>query len=231
MKKNFLVVLLMVIIIIGAPTILYLVMYKMNIQFLHDGNNSDWVSFWGGYLGAIFGIFGAVFLSNKDRKEQKSQESQFLIVSLYLEKMEKLQEILFNIEILNEELGNRIMDFDYTSVDDQDEMLKIKHDITNYFHLIRIEIVRTKTLYSYFSGNDSYLIEMSQSFSQLVKEGTEIIFSDEINVIELNLILDTFKNKLEIAQDDVTREITLKLIAIQNNYAETKEFLKEEKNE
>lgn len=227
MKKKIFVSLLIATIIMGAPAILYLVMYKMDIQFLHDGVESDWVSFWGGYLGAIFGIFGAVFLSNKDRKEQKSQEAQFLIVSLYLEKMEKLQEILFNIEILNEELGNRIMDFDYTSVDDQDEMLKIKYDITNYFHLIRIEIVRTKTLYSYFSGNDSYLIEMSQSYSQLVEQVTKIIYSDKINVIELNLILDMFKNKLEIAQDDVTREITLKLIAIQNNYAETKEFLKE----
>lgn len=231
MKKKALVFLLMAIIIMGAPAILYLVMYKMNIQFLHDGNDGDWVSFWGGYLGAIFGIFGAVFLSNKDRKDQKAQESQFLIVSLYLEKMEKLQEILFNIEILNEELGNKIMDFDYTSRDDQNQMLKIKSDITNCFHLIRVEIIRTRTLYSYFSGNDSYLIEMNQSFSQLVKDGTKIIFSNKIDVIELNLILDVFKNKLEIAQDEVTREITLKLIAIQNNYAETNEFLKQEEND
>lgn len=86
-----------ILVMAAAPILLYIGLYKLDIGWFSKGENGDWLGFWGGYLGAIFGIIGAVLLSRMERLNDREQQSQFLVVTLYIEKWKNSLSIFWKL--------------------------------------------------------------------------------------------------------------------------------------
>lgn len=183
--------------------------------------------FLGGYLGAIFGIIGAVLLSRMERLNDREQQSQFLVVTLYIEKMEKLLEYLLEIEAFCGDIYQDIIELEKNYRSDSNEEQIAIEKIFDDNKEVQKKILKIKTLYSYFSGNDTYLIKVNQAFSEFVEQYREYVMRRDTETEKIYNALDNFEVKLNDAQAFATREITLKLIAIQSTYADPKEFVNE----
>lgn len=68
---------------------------------------------------------------------------------------------------------------------------------------------------------------MNQAFSEFVEQYREYVMRRDTETEKIYNALDNFEVKLNDAQAFATREITLKLIAIQSTYADPKEFVNE----
>lgn len=215
--------------IILVPVILYIMMYKMDITFFREGENSDWLGFWGGYLGAIFGIFGAVFLSRREVTNQKEQQAQFLVITLYLEKMEKIQEYLYEIEAQCGDIYSSLIDLQTSYLSNTEDEQKLTRNLFEELKVVQQKLIKFKTLYSYFSGSDEVFINMNYSFKDLMSSYTELVMRRDLDIEKVYQSLDNFEQKVGVVQSFVTREITLKLIAVQSNYANPEDFVVDKK--
>lgn len=216
-----------ILVMAAAPILLYIGLYKLDIGWFSKGENGDWLGFWGGYLGAIFGIIGAVLLSRMERLNDREQQSQFLVVTLYIEKMEKLLEYLLEIEAFCGDIYQDIIELEKNYRSDSNEEQIAIEKIFDDNKEVQKKILKIKTLYSYFSGNDTYLIKVNQAFSEFVEQYREYVMRRDTETEKIYNALDNFEVKLNDAQAFATREITLKLIAIQSTYADPKEFVNE----
>lgn len=50
--------------------------YALSVIPLFPSGNNDWAGFWGGYLGSIMGILGAILIMQKTSKEEKNNNKK-----------------------------------------------------------------------------------------------------------------------------------------------------------
>lgn len=67
---------------------------KANVSKLSGGNGGDWLQFWGTYLGVIFSGSLALYISYKDKKQERRNK----IISLYLEDLRNINQELSSLD-------------------------------------------------------------------------------------------------------------------------------------
>lgn len=186
-----------------------------------EGDAGAWLGYWGGIIGSVVGIVSAVYLSQREQSRSREKEAQFLIVSLYLEKMELVQTILVQAGELKDEF-----EFEFNSLADDlpaDEVYRL-------FNLLRDHnktVSRVKTYYSYFSGNDYVFINLFDEFKRLISLYSAYTLHKGTTRDEVEKVFEQYATKYDEVQDMVTKEITMTLITIQSNYANPKDFVKD----
>lgn len=106
-------------IVIVIPGVLAWIIPLVNISWL-AGDNSDWISFWGGYLGSILAVLYAFYTSKKQAEkakfevEERIEETRKAELRAYHEKgkldkifeiQEELSEMFFTINQFLEKYG------------------------------------------------------------------------------------------------------------------------------
>lgn len=185
------------------------------------GDSGAWLGYWGGIIGSVVGIASAVYLSQREQIRSREKESQFLIVSLYLEKMELVQTILVDAGELKDDF-----DFDFKSLDDDlpsGEVYRLFNLLKDHYKMV----ARVKTYYSYFSGNDHVFINLFDEFEMLITLYSTYTLHKRTTKEEFERAFEQYTSKYDEVQGMVTKEITMTLIAIQSNYANPKDFVKD----
>lgn len=202
-KDNWKVLLLGVIgVLIVVP---FLTQLLINFETNSKGSDDGWLGFWGGYLGAIIGVAGAIFVvqiqlneENKSREVEKVDNTFFNLLSLHneqkntLTKKSTFEEIYsrFN-EALKEQLLKEGLDFFYSQ---SDLIIGVLRDIIKGYR-------------SYIEANEKKLSPESLSRWEKRKKG-EFSFDDDLNPNDSDLF-DTLStslnniNEIEQLQDSI----------------------------
>lgn len=186
-----------------------------------EGDSEAWLGYWGGIIGSVVGIASAVYLSQREQIRSREKESQFLIASLYLEKMELVQTILVDAGELKDDF-----DLEFNSLDDDlpaDEVYQLFNLLRDHSRMV----ARVKTYYSYFSGNDYVFINLFDEFKRLISLYSAYTLHKGTTREEVESAFEQYTSKYDEVQDMVTKEITMTLIKIQSNYANPKDFVKD----
>lgn len=124
MKKTFTIIgliLLVTLIILSVPSAVSILM-EWSWMDIGTQKAESWMSFWGGYLGAILGIVGAITATTI---QIKSQTGQIVMAAEKNDELErKRMQLTFIIE-KNTQLYEKI--------------LKIKHEYENYFYEVELQ--------------------------------------------------------------------------------------------
>lgn len=113
------------IVLIGIP-ILLVSLLDAEIFSYASGEVESWITFWGSYIGAIFGASAVYFVSRFQIKKQYEQQikaieienthstkremKQFYLTNK-LNKIEEMQEILNNLNVITIDFNNELVEF------------------------------------------------------------------------------------------------------------------------
>lgn len=158
----------------------------INIETNSKGSDDGWLGFWGGYLGAIIGVAGAIFVvqiqlneENKSREAEKVDNTFFNLLLLHNEQKNALtKKSVFEKVYLNfnEELKKQLLEEGLVIFYSQDDLI--------------IEILRDiiKGYKDYIEDNEEKLSpEFSSRWEKRKKEGP---FSDSYTNTEDSILYD-----------------------------------------
>ncbi|WP_165314707.1 hypothetical protein [Weissella sagaensis] len=87
---------MMILVFIGIP-----VLIQLHVEIVYDlakkmtpGNHSDWIQFWGSYLGIIPSGLVAWFVANKQIESSKENDKKNYLENMYLDDLKKLKDIM-----------------------------------------------------------------------------------------------------------------------------------------
>ena len=105
----------------------------INIETNSNGSDDGWLGFWGGYLGSIIGVAGAIFVvqiqlneENKSREAEKVDNTFFNLLSLHNEQKNALtkKSIFENIYLnFNKELKKQLLEEGLNLFYSQDDLI------------------------------------------------------------------------------------------------------------
>ena len=113
----------------------------INIETNSNGSDDGWLGFWGGYLGSIIGVAGAIFVvqiqlneENKSREAEKVDNTFFNLLSLHNEQKNALtkKSIFENIYLnFTKELKKQLLEEGLNLFYSQDDLIiEILSDVT-----------------------------------------------------------------------------------------------------
>lgn len=106
------------------------------IEILNAGENSDWISFWGSMLGAVFGVIGTFLILQIQIKKDNERFEQTQIDNTFFNMLELFQKVQDDVQgktnnVLNIDVFTRILN-------------EISLNKKNYLEQKRIEYVQSK---------------------------------------------------------------------------------------
>lgn len=211
-----------------VPVVFGLIIMSITRFWNFEGSAGEWLGYWGGIIGSSVGIIGAVLISQNELKKQRENEAQFMIASLYIEKMEEVQKILLECDYIFEKI---IEELDLFRNNYQFEIEANKQRIEDGINVFNImkeyknKLIKTKVFYSYFSGKDAYFIKLLDLYSGVMNKFASLSLAKEHDYEVLDKLLDEYETYFEETQSMVTTEITISLIKIQSNYADPTTFV------
>lgn len=167
--------------------------FLINIDTTYKGSNDGWLGFWGGYLGAIIGVVGAIFVvqiqlneENKSREAEKVDNTFFNLLSLHNEQKNTLSKksIFENIYLnFNEELKKQSLEEGLVIFYSQDDLI--------------IEILRDiiKGYKNYIEDNEEKLSPDFSSRWERRKKGGP--FSDSYTITDDSRLYDSLYDALD----------------------------------
>lgn len=186
MKKTFTIIglfFLVVLIILSVPSIVSILM-EWSWMDIGTQKAESWMSFWGGYLGAIIGIIGAITATTI---QIKSQTNQIVLAAKENDKLERKRinlnlKIEKNVELFKYlvELKSTIIKYDYLINTIFDEQIEL---IENYSDHIKIS---TENIIEKFKRNSKLDEKNNEKFKRIDKIVTDrtekiILMKNELN--------------------------------------------------
>lgn len=211
-----------------VPVVFALIIMSITRFWDFEGSAGEWLGYWGGIIGSSVGIIGAVLISQNELKKQRENEAQFMIASLYIEKMEEVQIILLECEYIFERLIDEIDTFreDYQfEFEANKQRVEEAINVFNTMKEYKNKLIKIKVYYSYFSGKDIYFIKLLDLYSGVMNKFTLLSLAKEHDYEALDKLLDEYESYFEETQSMVATEITISLIKIQSNYADPTTFV------
>ena len=185
-----------IVLLIIIPAVMQLV---INLETSSKGSDDGWLGFWGGYLGSIIGIAGALFVVqiqlNEDktgRETEKIDNTYFNLLSMHNEQKSRLidnnifENIYYQLEVT---LKSQLLDEGLSCF-----YLEKKLVIDKLQELIR-------TYKKYIENNEG---EISDEFSRLwerKKRGEMFSDSDEYPITEEAILYDNLDKSLKEIKD------------------------------
>lgn len=153
MKKFFKI--LIVILLIPIIFVIFLKLYYLIIPGREIGSKGDWISFAGGYIGSIIGLWGIWWQVNNEKKEKiRKEEEKYRnfkkyierIIDFNLKELEKSKENIIKTYTYHIRFLNRKEIYDFKEINETlfqiyiDKIIEEKDDILIDFYNLQLEL-------------------------------------------------------------------------------------------
>lgn len=153
MKKFFKI--LVVILLIPIIFVIFLKLYYLIIPGREIGSKGDWISFAGGYIGSIIGLWGIWWQVNNEKKEKiRKEEEKYRnfkkyierIIDFNLKELEKSKENIIKTYTYHIRFLNRKEIYDFKEINETlfqiyiDKIIEEKDDILIDFYNLQLEL-------------------------------------------------------------------------------------------
>ncbi|MGA3601747.1 hypothetical protein [Lysinibacillus agricola] len=194
------------VVLIGIPILLVFLLHAEIFSYA-SGEVESWITFWGSYIGAIFGASAVYFVSRFQIKKQYEQQikaieienthstkremKQFYLTNK-LEKIEEMQEILNNLYTITIDINNELVEFavhkealekkiqSNRNVDFIEGIYKLRTNLQKNYFKATSELVRFSVLSEYVKDVNPSFSFIQYEFLELYDEVKECYYSDEM---------------------------------------------------